>query len=193
MYKVDARGEACPKPVLMTKAAVQNGEEEIQTLVDNPTAVQNLSRFAASVGYTHESQEDNGVYTVTLKKDPNADVQKAEAYEDRSWSIFCTENRIGSADNELGRNLINMYFYTLTQMDTPPSVIAFMNEGVMLPCENEQIVESLKTLMEKGTRVLVCGTCLNFFGITDKLQCGTVSNMYEILEAVTACGKMMRV
>ena len=57
MYKVDARGEACPKPVLMTKAAVQNGEEEIQTLVDNPTAVQNLSRFAASVGYTHDSQE----------------------------------------------------------------------------------------------------------------------------------------
>ena len=47
--------------------------------------------------------------------------------------------------------------------------------------------------MEKGTRVMVCGTCLNFFGITDKLQCGTVSNMYEILEAVTACGKMMRV
>ena len=100
---------------------------------------------------------------------------------------------IGSADNELGHNLINMYFYTLTQMDTPPSVIAFMNEGVMLPCENQQIVESLKTLMEKGTRVMVCGTCLNFFGITDKLQCGTVSNMYEILEAVTACGKMMRV
>ena len=110
MYKVDARGEACPKPVLMTKAAVQNGEEEIQTLVDNPTAVQNLSRFAASVGYTHESQEDNGVYTVTLKKDPNADVQKAEAYEDRSWSIFCTENRIGSADNELGHNLIQKGF-----------------------------------------------------------------------------------
>ena len=193
MFVVDARGQACPKPVLMTKAAVQSGQEAIQTLVDNTTAVQNLTRFAASVGYTCSHEEKDGIYTVTLEKDPNADLQKAPAYEDTSWTVFCTENRIGSAENELGHNLIQMYFYTLTQMDTPPSVVAFMNEGVELVCQPGQIVDSLKALMEKGTRVVVCGTCLNYYDLSDKALCGTVSNMYEILEAVTACGKMMKI
>lgn len=72
-------------------------------------------------------------------------------------------------------------------------MIAFMNEGVMLPCQEEQIVESLKTLMEQGTKVLVCGTCLNFYNLSDKLGCGTVSNMYEILEALDSCGKVMKI
>ena len=193
MFVVDARGQACPKPVLMTKAAVQSGQEAIQTLVDNTTAVHNLTRFAASVGYTCSHEEKDGIYTVTLEKDPNADLQKAPAYEDTSWAVFCTENRIGSAENELGHNLIQMYFYTLTQMDTPPSVVAFMNEGVELVCQPGQIVDSLKALMEKGTRVVVCGTCLNYYDLSDKALCGTVSNMYEILEAVTACGKMMKI
>ena len=193
MFVVDARGQACPKPVLMTKAAVQSGQEAIQTLVDNTTAVQNLTRFAASVGYTCSHEEKDGIYTVTLEKDPNADLQKAPSYEDTSWAVFCTENRIGSAENELGHNLIQMYFYTLTQMDTPPSVVAFMNEGVELVCQPGQIVDSLKALMEKGTRVVVCGTCLNYYDLSDKALCGTVSNMYEILEAVTACGKMMKI
>ena len=193
MFVVDARGQACPKPVLMTKAAVQSGQEAIQTLVDNTTAVQNLTRFAASVVYTCSHEEKDGIYTVTLEKDPNADLQKAPAYEDTSWAVFCTENRIGSAENELGHNLIQMYFYTLTQMDTPPSVVAFMNEGVELVCQPGQIVDSLKALMEKGTRVVVCGTCLNYYDLSDKALCGTVSNMYEILEAVTACGKMMKI
>ena len=140
-----------------------------------------------------KKSEKDGIYTVTLEKDPNADLQKAPAYEDTSWAVFCTENRIGSAENELGHNLIQMYFYTLTQMDTPPSVVAFMNEGVELVCQPGQIVDSLKALMEKGTRVVVCGTCLNYYDLSDKALCGTVSNMYEILEAVTACGKMMKI
>lgn len=193
MYTVDARGEACPKPVLMTKAAVLNGEEAIQTIVDNPAAVQNVSRYAASAGYICQSNEENGVFTLTLTKGLDAPGPQSTSPGNASWAVFCTENRIGAVDNELGHNLVRMYFYTLTQMDTPPAVIAFMNEGVMLPCQEEQIVESLKTLMEQGTKVLVCGTCLNFYNLSDKLGCGTVSNMYEILEALDSCGKVMKI
>lgn len=193
MYTVDARGEACPKPVLMTKAAVLNGETEIQTIVDNPAAVQNVSRFAASMGFVCETREDGGIYTITLKKGAAEAACPAAEAEAASWAVFCTENRIGTVDNELSHNLVQMYFYTLTQLDTPPAVIAFMNEGVMLPCQEGQIVESLQTLMEQGTKVLVCGTCLNFYNLSGQLACGTVSNMYEILEALGACGKVMKI
>lgn len=192
MYLVDARGEACPKPVLMTKSAVQNGEESIQTLVDNTTAVENITRFAASVGYTCQCEQRGEEYCLTLEKSAALSAT-AVAADQGSWAVFCTEKQIGMAQNELGGNLIKMYFYTLTQMANPPSVVAFLNEGVLLPCQEEQIVESLQTLIAQGTRVMVCGACLNFYQLTEKLRCGSVSNMYEILEAVSACGKMMKI
>ncbi len=192
MFQIDARGQACPKPVLMTKAAVLKGEKEIETTVDNITAVGNLQRYAASAGYTFAQKQEGSDYILTMVKDAAASAD-APSYEDTSWSVFVTEKQLGSADNELGHNLIKMYFYTLTQMDNPPSVVAFLNEGVKLPCQEEQIIDSLKALIEKGTKVMVCGTCLNFYGLMDQLGCGIVSNMYEILEAVTSCGKMMKI
>ncbi len=50
-----------------------------------------------------------------------------------------------------------------------------------MPGEEKEIVENVKKLEERGTEVLVCGACLNFYGLTDKLEAGEVSNMYEIL------------
>ena len=66
-----------------------------------------------------------------------------------------------------------------------------MNEGVKLPAENEQIAEHLKTLQEKGAEVLVCGTCLKFYGIADKLMTGNVSNMYDISECMHKADKVI--
>lgn len=66
-----------------------------------------------------------------------------------------------------------------------------MNAGVKLPAGDEQVVEHLKVLMEKGVEVLVCGTCLNFYGIADRLGAGTVSNMYDILSQMQAASKVI--
>ena len=63
--------------------------------------------------------------------------------------------------------------------------------GVKLPAGDEQVVEHLKVLMEKGVEVLVCGTCLNFYGIADRLGAGTVSNMYDILSQMQAASKVI--
>lgn len=191
MFKIDAIGQACPKPVLMTKAAVSSGEAEIETLVDNDISVSNLERFANSAGYNFSVSENAGIFAVTLIRDENAATPVATALD--TLAVFVTENRLGSAQNELGTNLIRMYFYTLTQMDKAPTVVALMNEGVALACTDEQTVSHLQMLISMGTRVMVCGTCLNFYNLKDSLACGTISNMYEILEAVTSCSKVMKI
>jgi sulfur relay (sulfurtransferase) complex TusBCD TusD component (DsrE family) len=68
-----------------------------------------------------------------------------------------------------------------------------MNEGVKLVTGVEpQIVENLNTLIEKGTKVLVCGTCLNYYGLKDELKVGTVSNMYDILGAMQEVSKVIK-
>ena len=98
---------------------------------------------------------------------------------------------MGSGDDELGANLIKMYFYTIAQENELPSAILFMNGGVRLPVFNEQVVEHLRDMQNRGVEILVCGTCLNFFGIADKLQIGTVSNMFDITQRMLYADKVV--
>lgn len=100
---------------------------------------------------------------------------------------------IGEGDPELGHSLIKMFFYTLSEKPDLPSAICFMNNGVRLVTENEQTIEHLKVLEAKGVKLIVCGTCLNFYGLTDMLQCGTIGNMYDIVETMTKAGKVITV
>ena len=84
-----------------------------------------------------------------------------------------------------------MMLYTLAESDDVPAAVIFMNSGVKLPVENDQVVEHLKALQEKGSEILVCGTCLKFFGIADNLKIGTVSNMYDISERMHLADKVI--
>ena len=86
---------------------------------------------------------------------------------------------------------MKMFFYTLSQSDDLPEAVLFMNGGVKLPTLNDQVDGHLCELAGKGVDVLVCGTCLNFYGIADKLQVGTVSNMYDIVERMKRAGKVV--
>ena len=101
---------------------------------------------------------------------------------------------VGSGAEELGRNLMKMFLYTLSQGDDVPASLLFMNGGVKLPTGGEeQVIESLRTLAERGCQILVCGTCLNYYGIADQLKVGTVSNMYDIVSAMQQAAKVITV
>ena len=105
--------------------------------------------------------------------------------------MFVGRDIIGAGDRELGGNLMRMYFYTLAQGDDIPAAVLFMNDGVKLPARDEQVADHLRSLQERGTRVLVCGTCLNFYGLTDQLKTGLVSNMYDIVTEMGRYGKVI--
>ena len=195
---IDAKGKACPMPVIMAKEAISAGEAEFTVLVDNTTAVGNLQRLAGNQGYDAAVTEADGVYSLFFVKNgaapaaaPAADCSAVPA--GAGYSVFVGRDIIGSGDRELGTNLMRMFFYTLAQSDDLPRSILFMNAGVKLPAGDEQVTEHLKTLMEKGVEVLVCGTCLNFYGIADQLGAGTVSNMYDIVTRMQEAAKVISV
>ena len=98
---------------------------------------------------------------------------------------------IGDGDRELGTNLMRMFFYTLAQGEDKPGAVLFMNAGVKLPTLDEQVAHHLKVLSDAGTEILVCGTCLNFYGLTDQLKVGAVSNMYDIVTWMQKAGKVI--
>ncbi|WP_313134387.1 sulfurtransferase-like selenium metabolism protein YedF [Anaerocolumna sp.] len=194
---VDAIGQACPIPVIMTKKEIDNGEEKIITKVDNKVAVENLKKLAATTGFEVEVKEEGGLYTVALSKECkecNAMLEELEQQKPApkaDYVVFIGKDYIGEGDQELGTNLMRMFLYTLTESADLPSYLLFMNGGVKLTALDEQAVDHIKKLKEKGVEVLVCGTCLNFYKIAEELKVGQVSNMYEILDKMQQAGKVI--
>ena len=199
MNHIDAKGKACPMPVMMAKKEMDTGCEALSITVDNAIAVQNLSRLAESQGFAAETAEENGCYTITMHRTGAPAQEMPEELLNcavpaaSDYVVFAGRDVIGEGDPELGHSLIKMFFYTLSEKPDLPSAICFMNNGVRLVTENEQTIEHLKVLEAKGVKLIVCGTCLNFYGLTDKLQCGTIGNMYDIVETMTKAGKVITI
>ena len=109
-------------------------------------------------------------------------------------AVFIGKDHVGEGVGELGGNLMKMFLYTLSQADWVPASVLFMNSGVRLPAgEEQQVIDSIRALLDKGAEVLVCGTCLSFYGLTEQVKVGTVSNMYDIVERMAGAAKVITV
>ena len=152
----------------------------------------NDGKYAAYLEHQASVENKDGNFHVTFTGE--GAVAAAEETKDSkpaNWALFVGKDFIGDGSEELGNSLMTMFFYTLAESNDPPRYILFMNSGVKLPVENDQVVEHLKTLQDKGSEILVCGTCLKFFNIADSLKIGTVSNMYDISERMHAADKVI--
>ena len=192
---VDARGKACPTPVILAKQAMAAGETAFTVLVDDPTAVENLKRLAANQGFDVAVTENGGEFSLAFARAGCESCAEAAGSPlpapGADWAVFVGRDIIGDGDRELGTNLMRMFFYTLAQGEDKPGAVLFMNAGVKLPTLDEQVADHLKALSESGTEILVCGTCLNFYGLTEQLKVGTVSNMYDIVTRMQKAGKVI--
>jgi selenium metabolism protein YedF len=192
--QIDARGKACPMPVILAKKELDGGCNDLTVLVDNRTAVENLTRLGNSAGMTVASGEtlDGQFVRLTGEAKPVEHPVISCPTTGSGYAVFIGKDVVGTGERELGYNLMKMALYTLAQGDSLPAHILFMNEGVKLPAgEEQQVIDSLITLSEKGCIVLVCGTCLNYYGIADRLKVGIVSNMYDILGAMQRADKVI--
>lgn len=189
-HQVDAREKACPIPVVMAKNEVDSGRKIFSVLVDNHTAVENLKRFGNNSGYQTTILEKESGFEIIFEKFKDCS-DKIFSQDIKSWAVFIGREGIGDGDIELGVSLMKMFFYALTQDGNIPKYILFMNAGVKIPTDNEQVIEHLKEMQQMGAEILVCGACLNFYEITDKLKVGIVSNMYDIAGAMKVVDKVV--
>lgn len=198
-YQLDARDLPCPKPLLRTKEALDDQNFDVlEILVNNTAARENVCRFLTKSGLTEvrwdEADGMRDTWRITAARTdaaaPAVSVRPEPAPESRpeaasGKTVFIGADRIGRGDDELGKLLMKGFLYTLTQLDTPPACLIFMNGGVLLTLEGSESLNDLKVLEERGIRVLVCGTCLDYLKVKDRCRIGTVSNMYEIAGAMT--------
>jgi len=105
--------------------------------------------------------------------------------------IFIGSEVMGRGDEELGRILMSAFLDTLSQFMPPIEKVIFVNSGVKLAVEGSPVLDQLRNLEQIGIQILCCGTCLNYFGLKEKLDVGEVSNMYAIIEALSRAQKVL--
>lgn len=182
---VDARGLSCPQPVICTKKALEEFEgEELVTIVDNEVARDNVLRYVKSQNLIAEVEEKANDYYIRIHRPEYAGLEP-QLTKEKDFIIFMGNQFLGHGNDELGKVLTKSFFYTLTESDVLPTQIIFVNSAVKLACENSPVLEQLMDLEKRGVQILACGTCLDYYGIKEKLCVGSISNMYTILEQIT--------
>lgn len=200
--QVNALGDACPIPVVKTIKALAalGGAGTIETLVDNEVAVENLKRLASERGCgvsVEKAAEKEWHVTFDVPEGLSVDAGEADDAQclvpaKKNLVIQVSSDAMGAGSDELGRNLMKAFIYAVTQQDELSATMLFYNGGAHLTCEGSPALDDLKALAEQGVEILTCGTCLNHYGIADKLAVGEVTNMYVICQKLEQASNIVR-
>jgi selenium metabolism protein YedF len=200
---VDARGLSCPQPVLETKKAFEESEAlQLRVLVDNVTSKENVRRFASNQGCEVQVQDLGAEqYEIHVKR-PTGEIA-GQAVEELlpcpapqarvgvKNVVYVGNSSMGRGDEALGAKLMRGFLRTWIDVTPAPWRMIFINSGVKLTTVDEEAAEAVSLLEERGVEVLSCGTCLEHFGLTDKLKVGRVTNMFEVIESFNSASKVI--
>jgi len=204
MKIIDAMGKACPVPVVLAKkAAAELALEggELQVLVDNQPACDNLRSMAEGKGYTvREEKLEPGSYRVTIGVPVQEQMQVQSVgeqnpvkREESGLVVVISKDSMGQGSEELGKILIKGFLFSLTQLKTPPKVVLFFNSGVLLTVEGCNTLADLRELEQAGTQIEICGTCADYYSVKDSVGVGKIVNMMTITERMALAGSVINI
>lgn len=198
---IDARGQTCPIPLILTKKALtdETSEETFSVIIDNETAKENIERFLKDNKIKFRSKKTEEGFLINVDKTDKSGDSNPEEYcsapvvtNNTGGHIICIKNnKMGVGPDELGSILIKGFINTIKEVKPLPERIIFYNSGVLLTTKDSQLVDSLKELEELGVIITICGTCADYFKIKEKITVGTISNMYDISESLIKAAKII--
>jgi len=200
MRTVDAKGELCPKPLIMTKKALgeMGDNETLEVLIDNETSMKNVTRFLTDNGFTPSVRTEGNVFHVLVNKTgempesvPVEDYCEIDLPQKSNYVVAFQRDRLGDGAEELGKILIKAFINTLPEATNQPKSLVFLNAGIFLALKNSPVIESLTKLERSGVKIFVCGTCLDYYGEKPNIGVGIVSNMYDILEQLSSASSVV--
>ncbi|MBQ5865380.1 MAG: sulfurtransferase-like selenium metabolism protein YedF [Oscillospiraceae bacterium] len=199
---IDCKGMACPLPVVNAKKASEelSAGDVLTVLVDNEIAVQNLTRFAEHKGFgvSAEKKADSEYAVIMTISGATAEKVKEEEIScsmdsrRKGMLVVLSANTMGTGDVKLGTSLMKAFVFALTKQEQLPDTILCYNTGAYLTCEGADTLEDLKLLESEGVTILTCGTCLDFYGLKEKLAVGSVTNMYDIVERMENAAQIVK-
>ena len=199
MKAIDCRGLACPSPVLRAKETIESEDfEELNILVDNEAAKENVSRLLNSQRFEVSVTQEGEDFRITGKRMEKTSLcevltEEEPLTERKKIMVMLVSNRVGHGDDELGANLMVNFLNTLKEMGDELWRLVFLNNGVKLTIEGSEVLPVLKELEGEGIHILVCGTCLSHFDLLDKKQVGETTNMLDIVTAMQVADKVISI
>lgn len=199
---LDCRGLACPGPVLRCKECVEKDAPKTLTVtVDNQAAKENVTRFLGMRGYTVAAHEADGLFMLTATASGDAPqpapaaapTAPRQAAENPRTAVFITADTVGRGDPELGAKLMVNFVNTLPELGEGLWRVILVNGGVKLAVAGSPVLPKLKDLIASGVSLLVCGTCLDFFGILDKKEVGETTNMLDVVTSLALADKVIQI
>lgn len=189
---VDARGLTCPQPVIATKKALDCiADGSLTAIVDNEVSKENVVKFAVANNCGVSVEEKGGHYYIKIIKGTGINTPREADNAALAGQVvyLITNNTLGHGSEELGAVLMKAFLYTLLETQPLPRALLFLNSGVKLTADDSPALDQLKTLAERGVQILSCGTCVDYFGLKERLAVGGITNMYNILAELSGAAK----
>jgi len=186
---VDTRTLSCPKPLIMTKKALSETEELVTVIVDNDISKENIETFLRDNNFNYKTIKEENVYKISIAGRLNSTIQKEQ--KRNSNIIAISSDSMGRGDDELGKLLMQGFINSIKDVNVLPSVIVFYNTGVKLVADNSVVIDSICELKELGTKIVVCGACVDYFDLKEKIKFAEITNMYSILEMFLSADKVI--
>lgn len=197
---LDCRGMACPQPVITTREALEKKPSSVTVLVDNAPASENVRRLLEKSGYASglavEQREDSlwavrGAASCAVCAEAEAVIEAAGERTSRTL-VFLSTDTLGHGSDELGAKLMANFLATLPELGANLWRIVMVNGGVRLASQPGRSLDALKKLEQNGVSLLVCGTCLEHYGLLDAKQVGETTNMLDIVTSLDLADKVIR-
>jgi len=191
MYFLDCRGKSCPQPVLETKKLIEDqGLDEVKVGVDNETSRENVRRFLESRGYRVAMEQQGDMFLlIASRAEEGAPEKEGKA---RKIMAFVDGETLGRGDDRLGAILMKSFLMTLKEMKPLPWRIAFVNGGVRLASDTSEVLPYLEELQDLGVEILLCGTCIDFYHLKERVRVGRTSNMFEIVSSLAESSSVLK-
>lgn len=194
---IDARGQICPKPLIMTKQALTASAPgtTLSVLIDNETSCRNVERFLADNGMPPTVVQDGPLFTLSfVKNEEPLAAPDAAAYcvpGAGTYVVSLAGDTIGRGSPELGARLVKGLLATIKELSPLPTHLILYSSGILLAVDGSPHVEALAEIEQMGVKLLICGTCADYYEKGSAIHVGTISNMLDILEVLTRAGKII--
>jgi selenium metabolism protein YedF len=187
---IDARGQGCPKPVMLAEEALSKiGEGIVEVLIDNEDSALNVSGFAAQNGMFAETRKEGRDFKVRIVKGYTCEtgtesaMRSVDAAAKKNLLLVVGTDVMGR-EEELGKTLMKAFFETMKVYRQLPHTIFLLNTGVNLATINADIVGLLKDIEKMGVEIYSCGTCLTKYDLESELKVGHRGTMNIVVEGM---------
>jgi selenium metabolism protein YedF len=188
--QIDARGQGCPRPVMMAEEALSKIQEGIvEVLVDNEDSAFNVAGYAAQNALFAETKQEGRDWRVKIVKGyvckPSGESQVSSfGLEKRKTLLLVIGSDIMGREEDLGKTLMKAFFETMKVYKQLPHTMFFLNTGVNLTTINTEIVALLRGIEMMGVEIYSCGTCLTKYSLESELKVGHRGTMNIVVEGM---------